>query len=257
MSLRTGLRVAGHYELIEPMPFGRLGPLWFGSDIDDGKNVVIRFLSRYYLKDRSFVDEFVEAGDALVSVAHPNVVVAHAAGVDGALGAAVLVTGYVPGVSLQSRIDLHQPLHPARAAQIGAEVCAGLAHLHAQSIVHGDLRPSAIRIASGGRAILLDPGMPYGESLPGDEVSPRYVSPHYLGDGDPWSVATDLYAVAAVLRALVCGKEADRPVGPSVYDDVPRPLSDVLARAAGVGVGGRIASAAELMLELRRCVVAG
>ena len=93
---------------------------------------------------------FAREARAAASVAHEHVVAIHA--VDSWKGLPYLVMQYVPGTSLQGRIESDGPLAVEAILRIGMQVASGLAAAHAKgsSIATSNQRISSWKTASSG-----------------------------------------------------------------------------------------------------------
>src|SRR5207342_3069729 len=60
-----------------------------------------------------------------------------------------LVMEFIPGETLQQRLDRTGPLETAAVLQIGRQIAAGLAAAHAQGLVHRDIKPGNVLLESG------------------------------------------------------------------------------------------------------------
>lgn len=77
---------------------------------------------------------------------HPNIVRCVDTGLDDG-GMPFLIMEYVPGGSLLDVMNtLKRPLQPAEAVPLIVQVLDGLAHIHAQSIIHRDIKPQNILV---------------------------------------------------------------------------------------------------------------
>jgi hypothetical protein len=69
----------------------------------------------------------------------------------------ILVMEHIPGQTLHTHIRRKKGpgrVHLRRVPQDRQEVCAGLAAIHAQGLVHGDLKPGNVMVTEGQRVIL-------------------------------------------------------------------------------------------------------
>ena len=253
LPITPGQRALQRFELVEYLPSGRLGELWTALDLEDGAPVVVRVASPYLARDPEFCAAFLAAGGPSRRIRHPNVARVVTSGIDEGLGP-VLVAAWVPGEPLTALLRGGPPPTPAEIARIGVDLCEGLKALHERGILHGDLRPSAVRLGWGGRGVLLDAGMPRPWSRPGDEISPRsanweYTAPEIAFDAP--DQRSDLYSVAAVLQALVVGRP---PLGMGwTWEDpaeLPSRFAEVLTRALDYRAERRFPTAGVLAAEL-------
>lgn len=96
-------------------------------------------------------------------------------------------------------------------------ICDAVSHAHRQLVVHCDLKPSNVLVDGSGQPQLLDFGIArlIGPAADGRALSatqtqwhaltPGYASPQQLA-GEPADIATDVYALGAMLYELLCGR---------------------------------------------------
>lgn len=141
----------------------------------------------------------------LSALAHPNITAFIDAGVD--QGRAWIAMEYVDGNSLLEHCRDHHLDIRARV-RLFDQVCAAVAHAHAQLVVHRDLKPSNILVNRQGVAKLLDFGIALAlkstdESTPATRIfTPEYASPEQLR-GDRVTTTTDVHALGLILFELV------------------------------------------------------
>ena len=85
---------------------------------------------------------FAREARAAAAIRNEHVVAIHS--VDEWKGLPYLVMEFIPGVSLQERIDRSAPLDLNSILRIGMQAASGLAAAHAQGLVHRDIKPSNI-----------------------------------------------------------------------------------------------------------------
>ena len=217
---------------------------------------------------------FAREAKAAASVAHEHVVAIHA--VDTWKGVPYLVMQYVPGISLQQRIDRDGPLAVIDVLRIGLQIASGLAAAHAQGLVHRDIKPANILLENGvERVKITDFGLARAAadaSLSQSGVvsgTPQYMAPEQTRcevvdpRADLFSLGSVMYAMCtghspfraettmAVLRR-VC-EESPRPIRQE-NPDVPAWLAEIIAKLLAKKPDERLQSAAEVAALLGRCV---
>mgnify|MGYP002623490258 CR=1 FL=1 len=113
----------------------------------------------------------------------------------------------IPGRSLRHEVRRLGALGPAAAAAIGLPVLAALSYAHGHGVVHGNLHPGNVLIATDNRIWVGDFGIP----ALGDQTVGR--SPGYTAPDAP-SPAADLWSLGAVLYTAAMGRapfERDTP----------------------------------------------
>jgi hypothetical protein len=191
---------------------------------------------------------------------------------------------FVAGVSLTTVLRQRGTLPPDIVMALARAILGALAAAHAQRVIHGDLKPSCIRVTPGGHVKLAGFGIAHalraaaqraqsvqraGEAtltgrLAGATVgTPEYLAPEQLV-GVPASSASDLYALGVVLHECLAGHtphRSDLPVtliGGRLRDETgahprtggaawPPPLDMLLAGMTEIDAYRRASSAAYLL----------
>ncbi|WP_131737976.1 serine/threonine-protein kinase [Actinomadura roseirufa] len=204
--MRSGAEVAGRYRLVRGPIRGGMGEVWLAEDMLLPRQVILKRALNSD-DDDAFGHLRAEAR-ALARFSHPHVVTLFDAIRVRVRGRATswLVLEYVPGGSLAGR----PPVGPEEAARVGAQIADALAALHAEGIVHCDVKPGNIVIKADGTAKLTDFGAAYRTGArqtltPNAAVShtPGYAAPEVVqGRPEP---ASDVYSLGATLHALITG----------------------------------------------------
>ncbi|MGZ3447514.1 MAG: protein kinase domain-containing protein, partial [Myxococcaceae bacterium] len=178
---------------------------------------------------------------------HPNIVAVYDVGVHD--GAPYFVTELLEGESLRQRMSRARvPL--ATTLDWGIQLAHGLAAAHRRGIVHRDVKPDNVFIATGGQVKLLDFGIaklaeearagprdmmddtvtPGGAATRTGSVlgTPGYMSPEQVR-GEPVDARTDIFSLGAVLFELLAGERAFPGTslvesGYAILNEDPRPL---------------------------------
>ncbi len=143
---------------------------------------------------------------------------------------------------------------------IAKQICAGLSAVHAQGVVHRDLKPGNVMLARDGagavRAVIMDFGIAQGGGACASQMrgTPSYVAPE-LWRGQMATVQSDLYALGVLLYEMACGRKPfvekcswKRRLGelPDTPEGVAEPMRSAILRCLHPEPGKRFQSMAEL-----------
>ena len=152
------------------------------------------------------------------------------------------------------------------------QICSGLSFLHANGLVHRDIKPQNVFLGVGGRVIILDLGVVRdqanpGLTRPGAMVgTPYYMSPEQILGVEDIDQRTDVYALAAVTFELLTGrppylgnnnfevlyghKNTPPPDANALVKTVPKNVSQVLVRGLSKRRDERYDSVSEFLADL-------
>jgi len=197
----------GPLVLIEKLGEGSFGEVYRAHDPVLQTDVALKLLKPSDETDARAESRFLTEARTLARVRHPNVVVVH--GADRHDGRVGIWTELVQGETLDAMLRARGPLGPREAATIGIEVCHALAAVHAQGIVHRDVKTTNVMRERGGRILLMDFGTVGRVSASttdhGIYGTPLTMAPEQLR-GKAIGPAADLYAVGVMLYQLVTGR---------------------------------------------------
>src|SRR5205085_5669050 len=217
---------------------------------------------------------FAREAQAAAAVAHDHVVPVHA--VDSQASPPYLVMGFIPGQSLQQRIDRSGPLELKEVLRIGMQTAAGLAAAHAQGLVHRDIKPANIMLENGIERVRITD---FGLARAVDDATvtangavagtPQYMAPEQAR-GEAVDQRADLFALGSTLYAMCAGRapfrgdsgwavirqvcEAEPPPLRSLNPDVPAWLEGIIRKLHAKDPSRRFPSAAEVADLLERCL---
>ncbi|AGL20278.1 serine/threonine-protein kinase [Actinoplanes sp. N902-109] len=212
MAVRRMLLV-GRYRLREPVGTGGMGRVWLARDEMLDRDVAIKeFVPPEWMTDAEKArlrDRTLREARSAARIDHPHVVkiydVVHAE------DKPWIVMEYVPSRSLHQVLRDDGPYEPEQAARIGLDVLEAITAAHRAGVLHRDVKPHNVLIATDGRVVLTDFGLATfvddgSVTGPGLVVgSPHYVSPERAKDGAS-TVEADLWSFGATLFATVEGR---------------------------------------------------
>ncbi len=291
---------AGPYALSGELGRGGFGVVYRATDTRDGREWALKVPHAAVQAEPGFRERFAREAAAAARLDHPNVLRVREAGADGPV--CYLAAEYVAGPTLADWLAACQargePVPVRTAAELVAALADAVEHAHGRGVLHRDLKPANVLLdvrafdghaAGGGRphGVLLGPaevGTPkvadFGLARLTDadaELSrtgqvvgtPAFMAPEQVcARRAAVSVRTDVYALGAVLYALLAGRPPfahgsvmemlfqvlhDDPPGlRGLRRDVPADLEAVCLHCLEKDPGRRYGSASALADDLRR-----
>jgi tRNA A-37 threonylcarbamoyl transferase component Bud32 len=204
-----GDKVIEGFRVVRPIGRGASAVVYEAERLEDGARVALKMMSHSFARDAAAVARFERESELLAGVSHPGV--APCRGRFRAYGTVFLVMDLVEGASLHQVIRSGGAIAPAELAPAFRSIAAALAHVHRSGVVHCDLKPANVLVASDGTPRLTDFGIAErvcAEAATTDRVvagSPAYMAPESFA-GEAPSSATDLYALGCVLFEMARGR---------------------------------------------------
>ncbi len=207
---KTPRVLSGRYELAHLVARGGMAEVYRAHDRLLDRPVALKVLFPELSVDRSFVERFRREAQAAANLSHPNIVPVFDWGEDG--GTYFIVMEFVDGRPLSAILRTAGPLHPDRAAEIGADVAGALAYAHRHGVVHRDVKPGNVLITDEGIVKVTDFGIARAvnteESLTQTGAvmgTATYFSPEQA-EGVGVDSRSDIYSLGVVLFEMVCGR---------------------------------------------------
>ena len=213
-SVLVGTTIAG-YEVVEQLASGGMGVVYRARQLTLDRVVALKVLHPRLVADPKFVERFEREARAAGALNHVNIVHVHDAGQ--AEGTWYYAMEYVDGPTAAEELRARGAMPAERVVDIIAQVAQALAFAHQQGIIHRDVKPENIMLASDSVAKLADFGLARSVETDAPDVergadgklrvwgTPSYMAPEVaLGkEADPRS---DLYSLGAAMFHMLTGR---------------------------------------------------
>jgi formylglycine-generating enzyme required for sulfatase activity/serine/threonine protein kinase len=226
-----------HYEILEVVGRGAFGTVLRAFDEKLQRVVAIKVLAPEMASTSPARKRFLREARTSAAIRHENVVGIHAVEDD---PIPYLVMEYIPGKTLQQRLDEHGPLDLTDVLTLGKQIADGLAAAHGEELIHRDIKPGNILLEGGmdERVKITD----FGLARTADDASmtqsgmiagtPQYMAPEQA-QGHKLDQRADLFSLGSVLYQMLTGRPPFRApntvaVLRRVVDDVPRPMQEII-----------------------------
>src|SRR5258706_9735684 len=160
MKTVTGAKtvLGNRYRLESEVARGAIGAVWRAFDSQADEWVAVKLLRREASEVPELVDGFLGEAELLAGLDHPSVI--RVKNLITGKGVLAIAMELVAGPDLRRRLRSDGPLPPAVAAQAVAQIAAAPASVHANVIVHGDVKPGNLLVPlDGGPVRLADFGV--------------------------------------------------------------------------------------------------
>ncbi|HUP86681.1 MAG TPA: protein kinase [Acidimicrobiales bacterium] len=273
---RTDLLLAGRYRLGSLLGTGGMAEVYDAVDERLDRPVAVKLLRPEMAARDDVRVRFEAEARSAARLVHPNVVGVFDSGEDDDGALPYLIMERLPGESLADRMEAagDEPLDHEWVLRVGGDVLMALGAAHAAGLVHRDVKPANVLLATDGCAKVADFGIAKSLEVAAaaDLTStnqlvgtPAYVAPERIL-GEPASLRSDLYAVGVLLYEALAGRKpfrGDTPVATAyaIQHQTPTSLAELrpdlapevvaaVERAMDRDPARRFASAAEMATAL-------
>ncbi len=201
----------GDYILEQVLGRGGMGVVYLAFQVQLERRVAIKMIRSGCLASDDEVNRFHTEARSAASLTHPNIVTVYQCGE--CEGHHYFSMDYVPGTDLAKRISTG-PMSPKEAVRYVRDVARAIDYAHQQGVVHRDLKPANVLIDEADAVVVTDFGLAKqmgsdkGLTATGATLgTPSYMSPEQAaGKSEEQDASTDVYAIGAILYALLTGK---------------------------------------------------
>ena len=257
-----GRLLAGRYQLDEPIGTGWFSEVWRATDAALSRPVAVKLLHPAYAQQPAALARFRAAALHAAALWHENITHIYDYDEPAEGPQPYLVMELVDGPSLAGALA-GGPLDAARTMDVVAQAAAGLQAAHAMGLVHRDIRPGNLLLASRGTVKITDWGVSHAiGSVPSTVTeivtgTAEYLAPERITRAQA-APASDLYALGVVAYECLTGAppfvgeppdvacaHRDHPV-PPLPGSVPADVSALVMQLVAKDPARRPGSAAEV-----------
>lgn len=262
----------GNYQIIRRIARGGMGVVYEARDLKLDRAVAVKTIVGGALASPEAVRRFHIEAKAAAQIEHAGIVPIHDVSVENEIH--YFVMGLVEGESLQTRLE-RESFTIRESVVLVERISRAVAHAHSAGVVHRDLKPANVLLDKDGQPRITDFGLAkridsdVNLTVAGQILgTPGYISPEQAAGKTDVDEAADIYAVGAILYALLTGKppfladnyletlqlvQTETPQSPrDVRREIPRDLETVCLACLAKMPSARYRSAEELADDLRR-----
>lgn len=272
-----GIVIDGRYRIDSVMGSGGMAQVYAGTYLKTGVKVAIKMIDLRISGDLAMQERSVTEARSMMQLQSNHVVRALDVGTIPS-GQIYIVMEFLDGEDLDQVLAREGPLPWTRVADIGVQICSGLATAHRRGIIHRDIKPQncfqVLVDDNPGHIKIIDFGVARDEGRAGPTQqgfligTPEYSAPELLAGGKA-NPSSDVYALGVTLYKLLTGlppfrgstpmetlrKHAEVPLVPpskaAPHLEIPPIADEILARAMARDPSKRFASAEEMSRALR------
>jgi formylglycine-generating enzyme required for sulfatase activity len=226
----------GHYEVLQLLGRGGFGIVFRAFDDTLQRVVALKVMAPQLAATSPARKRFLREARSSAQIRHENVVQVYEV-VEHPLP--YLAMEFIPGETLQQKLDRVGPLDVRETLRIGLQIAEGLAAAHATDLIHRDIKPGNVLLEGGQHKVKITD---FGQARAADDASisqsgiiagtPMYMAPEQAL-GHKLDQRVDLFSLGSVLYQMVAGRPPFRAntalaVLKRVADDTPRDIREII-----------------------------
>ncbi len=192
---------------------GGMGIVYHATDRRLKRAVAVKVLPPDLAFRADIRTRFLHEAETAAQLTHPNIVPIYS--VDEREGLVYFVMAFVDGQTLAQRLkDAAGPLGVDETRRILRQIASALAYAHAHGVIHRDIKPDNILLASGGQVMVTDFGIARAVTAGMDSRltatgvvigTPAYMSPEQCAGDKEIDGRSDLYSLGVLAYQMLSG----------------------------------------------------
>ena len=268
-----GSIIAQAYRVVRKIGSGAMGTVYEAVVVATGERVALKIPHNTFLADRSALKRFMREAQATLGIRSPFVVRTMSLG-KLPTGLPFLAMEFVDGISLAELMDRYSggPMPRGPALRLLDQIAEGLTAAHEAGVIHRDLKPGNVLVASPDTAPVARI-FDFGLSLLASDLAgrltltgvtfgtPQYMAPEQIRAARDACVQTDIYSLGVIAYEILAARWPFS--GPSAQEiwhaathfdpiplakhrpDLPTPLCKAVMKAMAREPASRFESAAQ------------
>lgn len=196
-------------ELLDVVGRGGMAVVYAARDPLLERRVAVKAMLPEFAADTEMAERFVREARTAAQLQHPNIVSVFGARARGDL--LVMLMAFVEGRSLDAVLQEQGKLPLHVVGRLAADVASALQYAHDHKVIHRDVKPGNVLLASNGGALVSDFGIARRQDVPGLTGegmllgSLAYMSPEQRY-GEELTGSTDQYALGVSAFEMLTGR---------------------------------------------------
>jgi eukaryotic-like serine/threonine-protein kinase len=196
----------GPYQIVGELGRGGMGAVYKAVHSETGETAAVKLLAPHLSHEEGFRSRFEAEIGTLHKLNHPNIVRLFGFGEQEAY--LFYAMEWIDGSSLEQELRQGRRFDWREVARIANDMCRALRHAHDRGVIHRDIKPGNVLLATDGRVKLSDFGIArlfgYSRLTGAGNVlgTAEYMAPEQA-EGKPVDARADLYSLGALMYALL------------------------------------------------------
>lgn len=201
------METVGRFELRRVLGRGAVATVYEARDTARGGRVALKVVAEKLAPSPTRRARFLRGAELASDLQHPNLV--HVVATGEHRGRPFVAMELVEGVDLERVIRSGRPFPVEWTIDVLRQVCEGLHRAHLSGLVHGDLKPTDVRVSPEGVVKIVDFGV--AALKEGEEEGVRLGGAHYrapeLLEGKKADPRCDVFSVGAIFYELLASQK--------------------------------------------------